>query len=251
MPEPPRYVALGSSFAAGPFIGSRSPGSPRRAGRSSVNYAHLLAAARGLRLTDVSYSGATAAQLLDGKPGAGPPQMDSVTPDTDLVTITCGGNDVGYLPRLTCASLPWPISRRADRYARLGDRPFDELGATLDRVTAAVRRRAPHARLLLVDYLTIVPPDAHCPTGRPPAGVAAWARVTAAHLSAETRAAALRAGADHVAVSVASRDHHAWSPEPWTRMFRFSRHQGAPYHPNAAGMRAVAAMVADVLRPAR
>jgi hypothetical protein len=32
-----------------------------------------------------------------------------VTPETSLVTITAGGNDVGYLPRLTLASVPWPL----------------------------------------------------------------------------------------------------------------------------------------------
>jgi hypothetical protein len=55
------YVAMGSSFAAGPGISPRAAASPRRAGRSSGNYAHL-------------------------------------------VTITAGGNDVGFLPRLTLAA---------------------------------------------------------------------------------------------------------------------------------------------------
>ncbi|GIF23033.1 lysophospholipase L1-like esterase [Actinoplanes tereljensis] len=245
MPERPRYVAMGSSFAAGPFIGRRSPGSPRRAGRSAANYAHLLAARLGLDLTDVTYSGATAAQMLDGQPGAGPAQISAVTAGTDLVTITCGGNDIGYLPRLTWASMPAPIRRRADEYARRSDRRLGELGGTFDRLTGEVRRRAPRARLLLVDYLTILPPDPDADTGRLPAEVAAWGREVAVRLSQETAAAAERAGAEYVAVSAASRDHHAWSAEPWTRRFRLSR-AGAPYHPNAAGMRAVAEILAGV-----
>jgi hypothetical protein len=60
MPEPDtvstgaRYVALGSSLAAGPGVGRRAPGSPRRAGRSSANYAHLVARRLGLQLEDVT-----------------------------------------------------------------------------------------------------------------------------------------------------------------------------------------------------
>ncbi len=187
---------MGSSFAAGPFLGARSRGSPRPAGRSAINYAHLLAGRLGLELTDVTYSGATAAQLLKGQPGAGAPQIAAVDATTDLVTITCGGNDVGYLPRLTYASAPWPIRRRANEYAHLGDRQLDELNSTLDLLTDAVRRRAPRARLLLIDYLTILPPDPETPTGRLPAEVAAWGRGVAARLTEETRAAADRAGSN-------------------------------------------------------
>jgi lysophospholipase L1-like esterase len=241
---------MGSSFAAGPLVGRRSPGSPRRAGRSAANYAHLLAARLGLRLVDVSYSGATAAELLDGQDGAGPPQVEAVAADTELVTVTCGGNDIGYVPRLAGAGAPWSFlalpatRRRLAEFAEQTESNLAGLAATFDRLTAEVRRRAPRARLLLVDYLTILPPEPGTPAGRLPAEVADWGRAVADRLAAETRAAAQRAGCGCVAASAASRDHHAWSAEPWTRRFRYSRHDGAPYHPNAAGMRAVADLLA-------
>jgi lysophospholipase L1-like esterase len=140
--------------------------------------------------------------------------------------------------------MPWPWRRRPDPR----DRRLDELPAALDRLVAEVRRRAPRAHLVLVDYLTVLPPDPSTPTGMLPADVAAWGRTVAARLSAETRAAAARGGAGFVAAAAASRDHHAWSASPWTRRFRFPTGAGAPYHPNAAGMRAVAALLADHLR---
>jgi hypothetical protein len=105
-----RYMALGSSFAAGPRLRPRSPGSPRRAMRSSVNYAHLLAERLGLHLTDASWSAETAAQIADGGLGR-PAQLEAVTADTRLVTLTCGGNDVGYIPRLTLGGLPRPLQQ--------------------------------------------------------------------------------------------------------------------------------------------
>lgn len=37
-----RYVALGSSMAAGPGIRPSADGAPFRAGRSARNYAHLV-----------------------------------------------------------------------------------------------------------------------------------------------------------------------------------------------------------------
>ena len=90
---------------------------------------------------------------------------------------------------------------------RVSDERRAALGGTLDRLTAEIRRRAPHARVFLVDYLTILPPDDR-DTGALP--------------------------------SEASREHHAWAPSPWTRQFHYSLRGGAPYRPNLPGMQAVA-----------
>jgi hypothetical protein len=64
IPAGSRYVAMGGSFAAGPGLPSRVPGSPRRAGRPTGNYAHLVASELGLDLHDVTFSGATTSDLL-------------------------------------------------------------------------------------------------------------------------------------------------------------------------------------------
>ena len=45
----------------------------------------------------------------------------------------------------------------------------------------------------------------------------------------------------------ASAGHHAWSEEPWTRRFHLSLRGGAPYHPNATGMAAIADLAAAIL----
>ncbi|HTT55406.1 MAG TPA: hypothetical protein VMH35_28790 [Streptosporangiaceae bacterium] len=69
-----------------------------RAGRSAGSYAHVVARALGLDLADVTYSGAASSDILDRSAAGQPAQLDAVTPDTRLVTITAGGNDVGYGP---------------------------------------------------------------------------------------------------------------------------------------------------------
>jgi hypothetical protein len=222
-----RYIALGSSFAAGPRLRPHSPGSPRRAMRSSVNYAHLLAERLGLHLRDASWSGETAVQIADGRPGR-PAQLAAVTADTRLVTLTCGGNDVGYVPRLTLASLPRPLQqpmgvRRG--IAEIGDERFEALACSFDRIPTGVRRRAPQATVVLVDYLTLLPPDEDTAADPLPAAVASRGRQTAEQLAAETAEAAeaaTRAGCDYLTASSASRDHHARSAQPWTMGFRLS-----------------------------
>jgi lysophospholipase L1-like esterase len=255
VPAGSRYVAMGSSFAAGPGLLSRVPGSPRRAGRSTGNYAHMVARALGLDLHDVTFSGATTGDILGPSAAGQPAQLDVVTPGTSLVTITAGGNDVGFVPRLTLASLPWPLRslpRVRARVAELGDtRATDERFVQLERNLAAIagrlRERAPACRVLLVDYLTILPPAGGAPGAPPPPGIAAWGRAVAARLAATTQAAADAAGWDYVAASAASADHHAWSATPWTRGFHLSLRGGAPYHPNPAGMAAVAGLVLAAL----
>ena len=64
IPAGSRYVAMGSSFAAGPGLPVRAPGSPRRAARSASNYAHLVARNLALDLHDLTYSGATTGDIL-------------------------------------------------------------------------------------------------------------------------------------------------------------------------------------------
>ena len=166
IPAGSRYAAMGSSFGAGPGIAPRAPARPRRAGRSAGNYAHLVARALHLDLHDVTYSGATTSDILTASAAGQPAQLDAVTPDTRLVTITAGGNDVGFLPRLTLASLPWPLRalpRVKARVAGFGDpdateERFAQLEGNLAMIGRRLRDRAPACRVLFVDYLTILPP---------------------------------------------------------------------------------------------
>lgn len=61
----------------------RVPGSPRRAGRSASNYAHLVAGAIKLDLHDVTFSGATTSDILRPSATGQPAQLDAI-----LATLT-------------------------------------------------------------------------------------------------------------------------------------------------------------------
>lgn len=246
-----RYVALGSSMAAGPGIKPRARGSPFAAGRSARNYPHLAAEQLGLDLTDVTFSGATTAHILRESQLGAPPQADALDGSEVLVTVTIGGNDVGYVPLLFAATMPrllrkipvldGKLRELLDPAARAA--ALTEVAASLREVGQVLRTRAPRARIVFVDYLTLLPP-AGTPAPPLPEDVAALGRHVAQRLASETAQAALATGCEVLPVSEVSREHHAWSAEPWTLgAGSFLPWRPKPFHPNAAGMRAVADLV--------
>lgn len=242
-----RYVALGSSMAAGPGIRPSASDAPVRAARSARNYPHLVAEQLGLHLIDVTYSGATTAHVLDEPQHGTPPQITALDGTETLVTVTIGGNDVGYVPMLMAAGLPrvvrlLPSVRDLfDRTAR--DRALVALEDSLRRVGRTVRERAPRARVLFVDYLTLLPPAGTVAPPLSDVDVALGRRI-ADTLERLTGEAATETGCEWVRAADASRNHHAWSAQPWTTRpgLPWPR-RPAPLHPNAAGMRAVADMI--------
>jgi lysophospholipase L1-like esterase len=238
-------------MAAGPGIRPSADGAPLRAGRSARNYPHLVAEKLRLDLVDVTYSGATTANVLTEPQNGTAPQVDALDGSEDLVTVTIGGNDAGYVALLFAASVPRLIrslpliGRRVrdqlDPTAR--DRALVEVAESLKEVGRTLRERAPRAKVLFVDYLTVLPPAG---TAAPPlsGADAALGRRIADTLERLTGEAAADTGCEWVRVAEASRAHHAWSALPWTTKFGIPLPGGpAPLHPNAEGMRAVADLV--------
>jgi lysophospholipase L1-like esterase len=246
-------AALGSSFAAGPGI---DPIIDQAAMRSGRNYPRLLAAQLGARLTDLTVSGATTATVLrepqttmDGTRFA--PQIEGLPADADLVTVTAGGNDLRYI-----GSMLYTAWRKADP-----DSPFLQLiaiefedgipdpsdadvQATADglaRIVTEARTRAPGARVLLVDYLTVLcDASAGLDEWFAPGEVRAFRRLEACLLDAY-RAAAAQAGAELFRASALSAGHSVGTAEPWVCGLQTDlRLIAGSFHPNAAGMRAVA-----------
>ena len=244
-----RYVALGSSMAAGPGIKPSAPGAPFGSGRSARNYAHLVANRLDLDLVDVTFSGATTAHVLDERQRAAPPQIDALNGSEEIVTITIGGNDVGYVPLLMAAALP-SLMRKLPSIRELLDRETREqalagVGDSLCAVGTAVRQRSPRARVIFVDYLTLLPGPgvAAAPLS---AEHAELGRIVAAGLEEATAAAAAATGCELVRAGQASRAHHAWSSDPWTVGAGWPvPWRPAPFHPNAAGMSAAADLIVE------
>jgi lysophospholipase L1-like esterase len=149
-----KYVALGSSYAAGPGIPTQSGGVCTR---SSHNYPNMVAAKLKLSLVDVSCSGATTANVLTTSQSTNPPQIDAVTSDTSLVTFTVGGNDIGYtaaafscgMRGAACTSDPAQLASS-----------LATLKTSLTTMVSTIRSKAASAKIVLVTYPRLVPPTA-------------------------------------------------------------------------------------------
>jgi lysophospholipase L1-like esterase len=242
------YVAIGSSFAAGPGIPPVEPGSPAACGRSENNYANVVARDIGAQLTDVTCSGATTANVLTDDQDGQPPQIDAVGSSTRLVTVTIGGNDIDYLGSLisySCQDENGTNCGTVDTSAIAS--ALTVLTQRLENVVTAVRARAPQARILLVNYFTILPGNGTCDGIPLTADQLAYERYLAASLARDTAAAARATGsATVVDVAGASANHNACSAQPWVNTYDVATGL-VPYHPNAVGMEGAAQLVERVL----
>jgi lysophospholipase L1-like esterase len=134
------YVALGDSFSSGVGTGSYTLSSSCR--RGVYAYPWLVAQQRAnTSLTFVACSGATTASLLSS-------QIGSVTADTNIVTVTIGGNDIGFSNLIVQCTLADCSSALDNTRATL----TTVLGPRLDAVYSAVRSRALSAQVIVLGY---------------------------------------------------------------------------------------------------
>lgn len=238
------YVALGSSFAAGPGIPPlQSSDGASACSRSAGNYPSLVAREIGADLTDVSCSGATTAHVLRDTQGTRPPQIQAVTPGTRLVTVTIGGNDVNYLGGINAYSCQASGSTGCPAVDRDAiERTFPELPGRIADIVRAVHAVAPQARVHLVTYFTLLPDSGTCAVAPLTDEQADYERSIAARLAAATADAAAATGATLVDLAGVSRGHDACSANPWVESYRPAQGRST-YHPNEAGMRAAADLV--------
>jgi len=246
-PEPPlpgpvgRYVALGDSYTAGPLI-PWVRGDPASCLRSSRNYPALLAEwLQPDAVVDVSCSGAETRDLTRPQQGFGAPvapQLDAVTPDTDLVTLGMGGNDFDLFASLVAGERPAGIGAALQR--------------TTDRLAASVRRigeLAPDAVVALVGYPRIVPERGTCAALPFDASTTRYLDRVERALNAAVRAAAQQEEAVFVDTYAASRGHDVCAGEDaWVNGSTTRPVSALAYHPFAAGMAATATALHEALR---
>jgi len=249
LPQGASYVAMGSSYAAGAGIGPNQPGSPARCNRTVNNYPSLLAKGLGLALTDVSCGGATTAHVL-GAWDELPPQIDAVKAGTRLVTITVGGNDLGFVGVLFEGSCRAGVTAfgpcRTAHVPEAAD--YAALGTNLRKIITEIRSRAPAARIVFIQYVSVMP-DALCDKTVIAPEQAGQARIIARRLAEVTSEAAHAGGAEVLDSDTLSRTHTPCAAEPWSTGFYpdYPRSSGAPWHPSAAGHAAIAGLLMDAL----
>ena len=247
-----QYVALGSSFASGFGLGPRLQGSPYACLKSSNGYPQQLARMLNLSLADMTCSGATTTHVLHGGQYFQGPQVDALSNNTQLVTLTTGGNDVSYIGDLTFLAARsrrgvtgsllrlWP-----KKLAPAENRAFPKLGQELLATLRKIRRRAPHAQIVVVTYPAVLPPSGTCPKLGINDADAALMRQVGNLLAQVTHASAQEAGVSVVDMASLSAGHDACAAMPWVN--GAAPAQGARFHPTLAGASATAAAIRKIL----
>jgi hypothetical protein len=249
-----RYVAVGDSYTAGPLIPNQSL-SPLGCLRSDQDYPAEIQRALGFAsFADVSCSGADTGDMTAPQgvtPGPNPPQFDALTPDTTVVTVGIGGNDIGFSSIIeSCVTLNPFATPCRDRYVVNGvDELAGRIQATAPKVAGVIQgvhQRAPGATVFVVGYPAILPDTGFGCWPSLPIGWndVAYLRATEKGLNAMLAAQAAANGAVYVDTYGPSigRDACRSSGIRWVEPL-VPANPAAPVHPNARGMDGMAAVV--------
>jgi lysophospholipase L1-like esterase len=233
-----KYVALGSSIASGFGIPEQS-----HCGRSTRSYPNQVATHYALELVDVTCGGAITDHIIDTPQGEDPPQIDSVTPDTELITITIGGNDIDYnVTALICSNPANECAEPAGYAGKLAALP-DDLRTMVDQL----EQRAPSATIVFVTYPREVP-DQNCPALSFTDAEASIVR----NIGDDLQDVFVDVLADDDRVIfvdpyVEDGDHTGCAPEDQRWAAGKEAPGGFPYHPTALGHDAMTKLILDAL----
>jgi hypothetical protein len=248
------YVSLGDSYVAGPFI-PNPIGSPFGCIRSDHNYPHLAAPSIGLSLRDPSCSGATTDDMTQPQSvdpdGPNPPQFNSLDSATSVVSLTIGGNDIGFSSIAESCITYNPFSHPCkDKYDSGGvDQIHNRIVATAPKVAAVlqgIHSRSPSARVFVVNYPAIFPETGYGCWPQMPIGYqdVPYLRAKEQELNQMLATQAAANGASLVSWYSASIGHDACksSSVRWDEPL-VPGNSAAPIHPNLAGMTGAAGVL--------
>ncbi|KUJ70504.1 lipase [Streptomyces albus subsp. albus] len=256
--EPLPYVALGDSYSAGSGVLPLDPSASLLCIRSSKNYPHVLASAIGAKLTDATCGGAQTKDFSKSQYPGVAPQLNALSADTKLVTLTIGGNDNNtFIGAIVACGTAGAVTLGYGSPCKntFGSTFDDQVQATtypaVKSALRAVRAKAPNARVAVLGYPWILPAtaDRGCFLKMPIAtGDVPYLRGLQGHLNRVVKQAAEETGATYVDMSAASEGHDACQPAGtrWVEPVLFGTNF-VPVHPNALGEAQMAARTMDVL----
>ncbi|MGF7122270.1 GDSL-type esterase/lipase family protein [Rhodococcus sp. AG1013] len=183
-------------------------------------------------------------------------QLEALSADTDLVTVTIGANDINLVTTAPCCLNPLPerygtscadafTAGGVDQQRPLVDQVAPQWGTALDEI----RAHAPNAEIVVVGYGTYTPPGG-CPDRQPmwPRGADYLQNVIDSvddAMAAQARSRAMAfvdirtVTSGHDICADVSRAHYAGV---------VPAESAVPLHPTALGMQAIGAYVAEQIR---
>ncbi len=138
------YVALGDSYASGVGAGSYTSESGSCQRSTNAYPALYNTNIRPASYRSVACSGATTADVINN-------QLSALSSSTTLVSVTVGGNDVGFASIMTTCVLQGEAQCVAAVQAAQ-NKARTELPAKLANVYNGIKNRAPSARVVVVGY---------------------------------------------------------------------------------------------------
>ncbi|MGO0576139.1 SGNH/GDSL hydrolase family protein [Ornithinimicrobium panacihumi] len=142
VPAGSSYVALGDSFSSG--TGTRAS-TDSTCYRSPYGYPQLLADAHGLELDYQACSGAVSADVHAN-------QVQALSAGTDYVTMTIGGNDLGFASTITQCALPGWMSNCNGKIDEGLNTLRTQMAGRYDTLFADIASRAPSAEVVIGNY---------------------------------------------------------------------------------------------------
>ena len=229
------YDALGDSYASGYGV------PPYEAcGRSQSAYAVLIDGRMKIDLDDfVACAGATTASLVSEG------QLTALDEETDLVTLSIGGNDIGW-SQAVVACLGGSDAQCAGTLAVIRSRVTTTLPGLLDSVYSKVSANAPGADVLITGYPRLFSPEYGSFLAASPSEQEAL-NDGADLLNAVIAEAAAEHGFGFVDVTKQFLDHGVNAPDAWI----LGPLDPGAFHPDADGYEAYAAAVTAAFDPSR
>lgn len=199
-PEPLKYVALGDSFSSGeglrPYIGGTDT-NMNKCHRSKSAWPYIISESLGVNIeleAFVACQGAVLHHIENANTSNHEPfQLGAISEDTDIVSITIGGNDIGF-EEFVFACLT-SCSEGGPAYNTALTRVNDLSGKLEDTYKTILREMAPSASLYVIGYPHVMAPKSQwdvaipaCPTfylGSTPWGNGNAAYDIAARLNAQ------------------------------------------------------------------
>ncbi|GIE98122.1 SGNH/GDSL hydrolase family protein [Paractinoplanes rishiriensis] len=222
-PAPIDYVALGDSYSSG--VGTVDASGT--CGRSPSSYPALWAVNHPFATLHFDACGGATTDHVRAS------QLNALNGDTDLVSITIGGNDVGFSPTLSvCTAAADATCTQQVTTARTA--MAQALPAKLDATYQAIRQKAPNAKVVVLGYPRLFNPAVSCPGGGLSVTKQQSLNAAADHLTQVISDRARAAGFTFVDVRPLFSGHEICTAVTWINNVSQTRPYDS-YHPNAGG----------------
>ena len=251
-----KYVALGDSYSAASGVLPVDPAAPVNCLRSTRNYPKVIASTIAANLKDVTCGAAETKHYFTAQYQNVPPQLDALSKDTQLVTMTIGGNDSSVFINtiLQCGTAGLTTAGQGspckDKYgSSFQDTIRTKTYPDLVKSLKAVHAKSPAAKVAILSYPWIMPKTVGCFDKMPIAtGDVPYVRGIQATLNDAVRRAAAATATKYVDLNTVS-DNHDACKAIGTRWVEPVLQGTNPVivHPNALGESQMAAQTVKVL----